>query len=195
VVVFVLFLGFVVGQEMELVVLDDDSYAKCLDGSPAAYYVDLASNNEDKNNWIIYMEWGGWCYELADCAERATTSFGTSTLWNSTKVVSSGPMTGNSTRNPTFAGFNRVYIPYCDGASFSGNVIEPVPYNGKLLYFRGKFILDAVFESILSRFDFANAKDVMITGSSAGALSTFLHADYIKETWIPSTTSKYKVTG
>ena len=56
-----------------------------------------------------------------------------------------GLISYNPIENPLAYNWNKVYIPYCDGASFSGNVIEPVSGNKTKgqVYFRGQAILDA----------------------------------------------------
>lgn len=67
-----------------------------------------------------------------------------------------------------------VWLPYCDGTSFAGNVDHQV--NG--LYFRGHQIL---LESLaqLKAQGLAKAKYVLVSGSSAGGLATYLHADTV----------------
>ena len=50
------------------VLLDSKEYqlAKCLDGSPGAFYVN--TNTETKNaTWIIYLEGGGECVNATTC--------------------------------------------------------------------------------------------------------------------------------
>ena len=93
-----------------------------------------------------------------------------------------------------FAGWNHVVLWYCDGASFSGNKDEPYEYvDGKKttkLYFRGRRVLDAMLDALLSEHGLNNADEVLLSGGSAGGLSTYLHADYIK-TKLPTST-KYK---
>ena len=57
-------------------VLYNESYAiskgaRCLDGSPAGYYVKRApaeSPNADK--WVVFLEGGGLCVEPFDCKSR-----------------------------------------------------------------------------------------------------------------------------
>jgi hypothetical protein len=45
----------------------------------------------------------------------------------------------------------QVYIRYCDGASYSGNVNQPVVVSGTPVYFRGKNNLDAYLAEFLRR--------------------------------------------
>lgn len=51
-------------------------------------------------------------------------------------------------QNPDFYNFNVAYFMYCDGASFSGDVSEPVNVNGTTLYFRGFRIENALLDDL-----------------------------------------------
>ena len=71
-------------------------------------------------------------------------------------------------------------MPYGDGASFSGLREEPWPAPGnKKLYFRGWKNLEATLDYAFQKLGMNNARQVVLTGGSAGGLSTFLHADYV----------------
>lgn len=78
--------------------------------------------------------------------------------------------------------WNKVFLGYCDGASFSGDVREPVTYsNTSQLHFKGSYILEAVYSILLDNFNMSSASDVVVSGSSAGGLSVYLHLDHIAE--------------
>jgi len=79
--------------------------------------------------------------------------------------------------NPMMYNWNIVFIPYCDGGSFSGNNETVATYNGTKLYYRGKRVREAVYDSLLTKHDFVSTTDVVISGCSAGGLATFLHTD------------------
>jgi hypothetical protein len=83
--------------------------------------------------------------------------------------------------NPDFAFFNRVVLYYCDGASFSGDKDEPYVYpkTNQTLYFRGARVLDALLDALIQDHGLNQATDVLLSGGSAGGLSTYLHADYV----------------
>jgi hypothetical protein len=74
----------------------------------------------------------------------------------------------------TFAG--------ADGGSFTGDVEAPVvvtsPPNKKIFY-RGRRILDALFEELLALRGLDKATELLFAGCSAGALTTYVHADYV----------------
>jgi hypothetical protein len=90
-----------------------------------------------------------------------------------------GLLSYNSIENPLTWNWNKVFVPYCDGASFSGDVDEPVNFQGMDLYFKGYKILQAVYSHLLAYRDLDKSSDVIISGSSAGGLAVFLHLDKI----------------
>lgn len=55
--------------------------AVCLDGSAPAYHFDKGSGS-GVNNWIVHMEGGGWCTDIATCVKRKTTMKGSSKFMN-----------------------------------------------------------------------------------------------------------------
>ena len=77
---------------------------------------------------------------------------------------------------------NAIYLPYGDGASFAGYREAPwaVPgTNGtNKLWFRGIKNLDATLEWALQH-GLGRATELVVTGVSAGGLSSFLHVDRI----------------
>jgi O-palmitoleoyl-L-serine hydrolase len=71
---------------------------------------------------------------------------------------------------------------YGDGASFSGYRADPWPVPGNAsakLWFRGARNLDASLDYLFSKYNIANTGLLIVTGGSAGGLSTFLHLDHI----------------
>ena len=76
---------------------------------------------------------------------------------------------------------NSLYMPYGDGASFSGFRAEPWPVPtepGKTLTFRGIKNFDATLDWAFAH-GLADATEFVLTGGSAGGLSTFLHTDRV----------------
>jgi hypothetical protein len=163
--------------------------AVCLDGSDAAFYLAPASDPKNANDWHIHFAGGGWCYNEIDCWGRSNiTALGTTKSLQRTLPALSfdskgGLMGDDCTSNPDFCNFNRVLIVYCDGNSFSGNRDEPLVVTGldgkaKPLYFRGKRIIDATLQTLLT-LGLDKADTVLLSGCSAGGLATYLHADYV----------------
>jgi hypothetical protein len=168
-----------------------DNYgAVCLDGSPPAYYIHWGSG-ADINKWIFHLQGGGWCTDLADCYGRSKTSLGSSKSYPSVANQSGYDFLNiNPAVNPDFYTWTSVFLNYCDGASYSGNADQPAVYNNTNLFFRGFRILDAVIDSITKGSPvplpsggagplLTNATDMILTGTSAGGLGVYLHADYI----------------
>eukprot|EP00663_Eupelagonemidae_sp_cell21sb_P000231 gene231-1376_t len=104
--------------------------AVCLDGTNAGFFFAPASSPRNRNDWQLYFQGGGWCYDKEDCWGRSSTLLGSSRNWQR-QVSFGGIMSDNCTQNPDFCNFNRVHFCYCDGNSFSGNREHPVVVNGK----------------------------------------------------------------
>ena len=158
---------------------DPATQAACLDGSPYGFYFSPSKTGSTK--WTVSINGGGWCYDEVDCYCRSQNNpLGTSTVLP--------PTEGCECMNPNEDGSmaadcNCLHLPYADGASFSGFRAEPwaVPAGGDVpagakVWFRGIKNLDGVLD-----FAFAHgmtaATEFVVTGGSAGGLSTFLHAD------------------
>jgi len=165
--------------------------AVCLDGTDAGFYLTPSPNEDNKNSWVIYFEGGGWCSSTQDCYNRSNTDLGSSKNWPEA-ISSGGPMDMNCVKNPDFCNYNKVFIKYCDGNSFSGNRQNSIVVNGKPLYFRGKQIVDAVLKTLKDNYNLSSAKNAILTGCSAGGLATYLHADYVHNWLDKNTTQKVK---
>ncbi|CAH9080804.1 unnamed protein product [Cuscuta epithymum] len=149
--------------------------AVCLDGSPPAYHMDRGSG-AGVNNWLIHFEGGAWCNNITNCLARRDTRLGSSTKMDK-QVAFSGLLGNHAVRNPDFYNWNRVKVRYCDGSSFTGDV-EAVDPKTKL-YFRGARIFVAVIEDLLAQ-GMKNAENAVLSGCSAGGLTSILHCDQFK---------------
>ena len=69
--------------------------AACLDGSPYAFYYVPSKSGSTK--WSIYLNGGGWCYDERDCAQRAKTRLGSSTLFDPTESCGCGNVNDEGT--------------------------------------------------------------------------------------------------
>jgi len=179
---------------MKLVTLPDavKSGARCLDGSPPAFYYRAATDSKYATKWVIYIQGGGWCYKDEACLDRAKTSLGSSTQMAKT-MGGAGVMSDSATVNPEFHAWNHVVLAYCDGGSFSGARIDPVTVGGKKIYYRGYYNLKAIFDALKSKYGMNKATEVLLTGGSAGGVATFIHADQIAS-MLPKTVKKYKAS-
>lgn len=158
--------------------------AKCLDGSPPGYYF-YPGTGTGTTKWMIFHEGGGWCTSINDCLSRSNTIFGST---NNRPI--SVPISSMSTQfsndpniNTLMHNWNKVFLVYCDGGSFSGNNhTRTLTSQGVELFFRGRQNLIALKGAI----DYIgmgkkSTTDVVISGCSAGGLSTYLHLDWWRE--------------
>lgn len=157
--------------------------AQCIDGTPAAFYF-KPGTGENASKYIIFWEGGGWCTSFSDCQDRSLTPLGSSKTYpNSTNEYTVRDVLDvNCTNNPNFCTWSTAYAPYCDGQSRAGNLQVPVLFNNTRLNFRGYRNLEATINRLLTNYGLNTATHVLISGSSAGGLTSILHADYINST-------------
>ncbi|CAN4076480.1 unnamed protein product [Withania somnifera] len=149
--------------------------AVCLDGSPPAYHHDKGFGT-GVNSWLIQMEGGGWCNDVTTCLFRKNTRLGSSKKMVE-KLAFSGILSNMPQFNPDFYNWNRVKVRYCDGSSFTGDVQTVNPITN--LHFRGARIFLAVMEDLLAK-GMKNAENAILSGCSAGGLTSILHCDSFK---------------
>ena len=97
-----------------------EEQARCMDGSPYGFYYRPATDPANATKWVVELQGGGWCYNEGACYGRTLPSyaggvFGSSNNWTST-------MTGYFLE---YQSWNRVFLRYCSGASFTGYRREP----------------------------------------------------------------------
>eukprot|EP01060_Flectonema_neradi_P016360 TRINITY_DN22970_c0_g1_i1.p1 TRINITY_DN22970_c0_g1~~TRINITY_DN22970_c0_g1_i1.p1 ORF type:complete len:429 (+),score=67.52 TRINITY_DN22970_c0_g1_i1:30-1289(+) len=170
---------------MNLVMLNDSIKvgAVCLDGTASGFYFKKAATSANINNWVIHFQGGGWCFNEGNCYQRTSSRLGSSSYWTQT-LGGGGIMSTDCSVNPEFCNYNFINIPYCDGASFTGNADLPSNVYGKDIYFRGSRILSHVLDVISKPpYNIFEAENVLLGGGSAGGLAAFLHADRIGD-WL-----------
>lgn len=103
-------------------------------------------------------------------------------------------LNNNSQANPYTYNWNKVFINYCDGMSYAGTVMDPITVGSSTVYYRGSFILKAIYDMLLtnSSYNLATANTVAVIGCSAGGLSVNIHADAIKS-WINAVNPQTRV--
>jgi hypothetical protein len=80
---------------------------------------------------------------------------------------SSGLFSFSQEINPTMYNWNKIFIGYCDGSSFSSRQLDSVSaedIDGKHrpLHFKGRFILEAVYDIILREHGMKKASEIVI---------------------------------
>ncbi len=162
-----------VNDALKYIVHEND--AVCIDGSDPVYY--LRKSNTKSNNYLVYFEGGGWCYDLSQCYARSTYSLGSSKHYPmcESKKHFIAYLDNNPDNNPTFYDWNIIYVKYCDGGSYASDAVAE--YNGKKLYFKGKNIRTAIITHLLEKNNMKNANNIVLAGCSAGGLGMLLSID------------------
>ncbi|VFQ97032.1 unnamed protein product [Cuscuta campestris] len=153
-------------------VMNDPMAPVCLDGTPGAYY-HSPGDGAGVDNWLIFIEGGGWCSSAEECKSRATYALGSTN--NSLPSMSFGHiLSPNANGNPDFCNWNRIYVRYCDGSSFTSGVQGADPRTN--VTYRGAMIFRAIMEDLLAK-GMSNAKNAILSGSSVGGLAVIIHCD------------------
>ena len=160
--------------------------AVCLDGTAPGYHI----QTRDPRRWTVHLQGGGWCTSVQDCFSRSNGPLGSSKSYAADMdgILAGydggahGILSSDSAVNPDFHNHTKVYVRYCDGASFAGNLGAPVTAPGKRgrsVHFRGWRVLDAVLDSLIE-VGLGQAELFIVNGCSAGGLAVYLHLDYIQ---------------
>ncbi|XP_031574737.1 palmitoleoyl-protein carboxylesterase NOTUM-like [Actinia tenebrosa] len=155
--------------------------ALCLDGSVAVFYL---SHNPLSKNWIIQLQAGGSCGSVEACRERAKGRYGSSKdydLYMTGTFLSSD----DPNENPTFASWNKVYVPYCSGDVFVGRRPKSThPYGLQML---GHYIIKAVMEQLMADHHINSTENtILFGGASAGGLGMLANLDYVQNMLSPA---------
>ncbi|MCD9637648.1 hypothetical protein HAX54_021051 [Datura stramonium] len=150
--------------------------AVCLDGSPPAYHFQ-SGFGEGVKNWIVQLSGGGWCTNIIDCLGRTRDiHVGSTNIMKPWKFE--GLYSTNQSENPDFYNWNKVFVRYCDGGSFTGDIeyVDPVTN----LHFRGARIFEAIMDDLLAK-GLKNAKNAILAGTSAGGYPAMLYCDHFHD--------------
>ena len=161
--------------------------AYCLDGSRGGMYIRPASTSSGRTKFKFHAQGGGWSFSAAELLERSTTILGSSTTWTpwlsqfwSAEAAFYGLMSFNDTSINYFGEWNFVWLVYCDGTSQTSDLDNPLIVNGTSIHLRGRALLDAHLETLDELLNFTSrATEVVVSGTSAGGLSTHLHSSFI----------------
>jgi len=165
--------------------------ARCLDGTPSGYYFEAASAPANATNWVFFLEGGGACWTYADCKQRSLSALGSSNYWTATHTDTNNVLASNPSVNPAWATWNHVYIPYCGGDVHSG---QRTTTEWNELYFAGYLSVRAVFDQLVSSQSLGKATHVLLSGTSAGGIGAFVHADGLFDL-LPNATVKAEPQG
>jgi len=127
----------------------------CFRGDP--YQMSVLDQGSD--NLVIYLQGGGACLSVI-CAAATTAG--------PRGVPRSGVLDPTDAENPV-AGWNMVYVPYCDGSNFSGNN-DFTDAQGAVRLHHGQRNFSAALDRAVHHFP--HPKKVLLAGSSAGGWGT-----------------------
>ena len=147
----------------------------CLGGEPPAFFYSPALP-EFNDSWVIQLEGGGWCVDPSACQYRAAYQR------RQRPLPKTHPLSGLAGRKPQFSdfhGFHRVWLKYCDGGSWTGHRAAPLEVGGNKVWFRGRAVLAAQLAA-LTRLGLGSARQVLLTGHSAGGLAALVNADWVR---------------
>lgn len=157
-----------------------DNQPKCLDGTIPSYYI---YRNNQSFNWIVFFEGGSWCFNHEKCYQRSLTRLGSSKF--NTKYLTIDKLylnysmlSNNQSINPMTYDWNKVVVRYCDGTSWTSNQI--IKYKDKYLYFKGQINRDITMKQLLIIEDMIYAKEIILSGCSAGGLAIYYGIDAMK---------------
>jgi hypothetical protein len=137
----------------------------CLRG--ARYNVSMLDQKSD--NLMIYLQGGGACVSVI-CS--ATTEAGPR------GVPTRGILDSKDPQNPV-AGWNILYVPYCDGSVFGGDNDFKNPSDAMgTRYHHGQRNFAAALDLALKHFP--NPSKVLLAGSSAGGWGTVYHRALVR---------------
>ena len=78
-----------------------------------------------------------------------------------------------------YINFTKIVFNYCDGAFQQGGNDVPIQYKDTKLYFRGGKITRSHFKWLINTYNFDKASKIIVTGGSAGGVSSFLWSSYV----------------
>merc|ERR1719242_1046765 len=178
------------GTRVNLTDAMNSNGAVCIDGSVPVFYF-RPGTGSGVNKFHVFFQGGGWCAGDNDaiaacmdtCQHRATTDLGSSATYAATANYDSGYMATDPSVNPLSSNWNTIYVKYCDGQSYTGNN-DTVLSGSADLHFRGWRILNGVFAELDKNYNWSKATDVLMSGCSAGGLTTWLHSDHVHDTFV-----------
>jgi len=120
---------------------DDDTGARCLDGTLPAFYFERAEKFWFKKKWVIFLGDGRPCLSGQDCYQRAVDEVtGGSSFYpdelpalgpnDTVRLPQSGLLSNDCEVNPHFCKYNKVFIPQCSSTVFLGQRPGKLLING-----------------------------------------------------------------
>jgi hypothetical protein len=155
--------------------------ALCMDGSSTGFGINIQPGAD---RLMIFMEGGGACFDAPSCAGFVANldGYGVEKFNEAAagRLVAPGSIFDRDATNNPVAAYHMVYVPYCSGDVFAGDIEEsPGTFGRTHVGYRnvGLFLdrLRATFEG-----DEAPSR-ILVTGSSAGGLGAFANYEQVAE--------------
>jgi hypothetical protein len=140
----------------------------CADGSPYTYYIHEA----DPTKVVFFLQGGGACFSAATCAFDSGSYRVKLGPNDDPNTFSTGVFDFTDKRNP-LADYSFVFAPYCTGDVHLGNATHEY---GPQLTVQHKGSVDATTALDDLATQFPDAKQLVVTGESAGSAPTPLYA-------------------
>ncbi len=193
-------------KPVQIIALSAYPNAICNDGSVAKYAIEPGSTLNG-NRWIIELEGGGRCQDQTSCNNRRYQDTHTSSgspklpeftgsegLPKSMTSIGQGYTSHSKTNNPDFYDATHVGIYYCSSDFWTGDHLAAAPFvltspdNPVANWnFLGREIIASVIQDLIANHGFGNAKEVVLTGGSAGAAGAIVNVNDVKQMLGPST--------
>ena len=165
-----------------------DQEAICNDNSRAVIFIGPKTTKK----WIIFFESGGLCTSNADCNKRYLNK-NSKVLMTSMllpdKVIGRDILSSSKSGNPAFFDHNHVLVPYCSSDLWLGFKTK-TRQNGSFYFvndssvenfsFKGRAIFRSVFMELVQKYNMSVAEEIVVSGSSAGAIGVLNHVKWLK---------------
>mmetsp|Transcript_12734 Transcript_12734/g.21161 ORF Transcript_12734/g.21161 Transcript_12734/m.21161 type:complete len:390 (+) Transcript_12734:39-1208(+) len=183
------------GGSVALKLLADYSEARCLDGTAAGYYMQVAPNYEDKNKWVLFLNGGGECDSEEVCTSATYSALGSSIYFDDY----SDPLywylaSDNCDYNAGFCGWNHVKNPYCTQDLHSGQRSEASEDTWGL-YFSGHLVIKSMLDDLDNNYNLTEATDIVVSGASAGGIGVWMNVDYIADRYPKARVTAASIAG
>jgi hypothetical protein len=168
-------------------------HAVCNDGSQAGFLF-RRGYGAASSRWVIYLDEGGQCSSLAECAQRQLSQpvadmSNTAFVKGTAKPHAlAGILSPNPALNPDFYDANLVQVLYCSSDEWMGEKDGNAAMTPSQIlasddsdnwYFDGHAIVQAVIQMLQQSYGLNNASEVLFAGGSAGAYGVFMNANYV----------------
>jgi len=152
--------------------------ATCMNGTPAGIGVNLHPTSKDV---VVFFQGGNACFNVVSCASTANTD-GYGEVKLASEEALDYPIFDRNDANNPLKDYSYVFVPYCTGDVHAGERAD-VKIGNKTWQFHGYTNVSKFLERIVPTFE--GAKNVMVTGVSAGGFGAAYNYDQIATAFGP----------